>query len=72
MSGCLAVPFHSWLMAEGGSPHTPNGEGDIWVEALANCEHGVMPKSIDELKVCPFVFGHNSHSQIHEASRDQR
>jgi hypothetical protein len=72
MPGCLAVPFDSWLMAEGGSSPTPNGKGEIGVEALANREHGVMPRSIGELKVYPFVFDHNSHSQIREAPRDQR
>jgi hypothetical protein len=59
-------------MAETAYSPTPNGKSKIGVEALANREHGVMPTSIGELKVCPFVFGHNNHSQIREAPRDQR
>jgi len=59
-------------MAEGGSSPTPNGKGEIGVEAWPNRELGVMLKLIGELKVCHLVFGHNSHNQVREASRDQR
>jgi hypothetical protein len=64
------IPFI--VYSRGSLSPTPNGKSEIGVKALANREHGVMPKSIGELKVYPFAFGRNSHDQVREASRDQR
>jgi hypothetical protein len=72
MSGCMTAPF--LFMAHGRDslpPPTPNGKSKTGVEAWSNREIGVILKLIGELKVCHFVFCHNSHSQVREASVDR-
>jgi hypothetical protein len=52
MSGWLsgyAIPFMAH--SRGCSSPTPNGNGDIGVDARVNREHGVMPKPISKLPV---------------------
>jgi hypothetical protein len=50
-------------MSETAYSPTPNGKSKFGVEAWPNRELGVMLKLIGELKVCHFVFGHNSHTK---------